>query len=137
MSFQAQFRRSVIVNGTEYGGSSNLATDVPITFKDTIASGATSLPLGIACDVSTVQVIAIHSTRDLTLETWSAAPALLQTFNLKADQSISWKAGENILPWTGNTTTCPFTTDFASMKVTNASGVDATLGIAIGQSITP
>lgn len=98
--------------------------------RESIATGVTDGVLALSSDVSSIEFLYILSTRALTLKTYDATSTLVDTISLAANTPVVYKKspaiGEN-----------PFSGDFVSAAVTNASGSTASLTILMLSDATP
>ena len=127
MSQNVQINRNLKINSVTYGESRTVTLDTPSALIEVIGSGITDKQVIFPVDYSQLQVVCLHSTQNLTLETNSGSSPT-DTISRTANVAKVWYTGES---------SCPFTADCTNIYVTNATGSAATLTMVICYDSTP
>ena len=133
MAFAHKFSRSWSQQGLDpltYEHTVTVGGGQPVS--EPIPDGASDLAVNLAIDFSTLKGLFVASDREITIEVnqpggGSGVPD--QTWNLKANQPISW-CEDDVMD-------CPLDADVTVIYVTNASGLIANLEIRAPQDVTP
>jgi hypothetical protein len=101
-----------------------------VEVRESISTGVTDGVLNFASDISTIKFFWLKSDQALTLKTYNASAVLVDTIAVAANTPIVYSTSIGTL-------SSIFTADFASCKVTNASGSTASLTILMLTDCTP
>lgn len=114
---------------SRFASSQSLSAEELVKLEVVIPPESSSKDVALACDVSQIQAVVIHSTAVMTIKTQSSLGADVDTIVLAANKPILWQSG------CGTTLTHLFTADFASLHVDSTAG--GTLTIWILTDATP
>ena len=89
----------------------SLSAELLTKLEAVIPAESSNKDVALACDISQIQAILIHSTTAMTVATRSAAGADVDVLTLAANKPILWQAGNGIA------LSALFTADFVSLQV--------------------
>jgi hypothetical protein len=99
--------------------------------RETVTTATTNAPITLSADVSKIEFVYILATKAMTLKTYdSGGSTVIDTIALVANSPVLFKRS----PALG---TNPFSADFSSASITNASGSTGNLTILILTDATP
>ena len=128
MSHAMTFSRTVSTTEGQITSSVTATGEMKVVCQVTVPAETTDFELDIALDVSTILGIAIHSTKDLTVETNSSS-APDETLALKANKAYEWE--------TNDYNTLLLETDITALYLTNAGDEDAVFKVRAITDPTP
>lgn len=124
MAFSVTTSQSVRDGSDTHSTTKSHTVESLIKFEESIADEVVHQEIGIAIDVSALQVCSITSDQAITIKTNSSSVPQ-ETIAVAAGQQYLFQAGDAAL----------FSDDVTAFFVSNASGAVATLKVMVGQNL--